>query len=112
MHSIDTKKIKDLISILDEMNINFSQYKELNSAFNARKLNAYFYIYGKSKDSKIQKKAKQYIKKERKKVLKDKRISKKTKYGICLSFINLKIISCLYIFKDIAENIKIKKVKK
>lgn len=95
LHTVKDKTINDLLTIIDNMNKNLINYGELKAPLMARTLNANFYIYNRSNNMSIKENSKKYIVNHRKEVLKDKNISKKTKYGIIISLISFKLLNWL-----------------
>lgn len=95
LHTVKDKTINDLLTIIDNMNKNLISYGELKAPLMARTLNANFYIYNRSTNKDIKENSKKYIIENRKKVLKDSNISKKTKYGIIISLVSFKLVNLL-----------------
>lgn len=95
LHSVKDKTINDLLTIIENMNDNLKNYDELKAPLQARILNANFYIYNRSNNISIKENSKKYIVNHRNEVLKDKNISKKTKYGIIISLISFKLLNWL-----------------
>lgn len=95
LHTVKDKTINDLLTIIDNMNKNLINYGELKAPLMARTLNANFYIYNRSTNKDIKENSKKYIIENRKNVLKDSNISKKTKYGIIISLVSFKLVNLL-----------------
>lgn len=95
LHTVKDKTINDLLTIIDNMNKNLISYGELKAPLMARTLNANFYIYNRSTNKDIKENSKKYIIENRKNVLKDSNISKKTKYGIIISLVSFKLVNLL-----------------
>lgn len=95
LHTVKDKTINDLLTIIDNMNKNLINYSELKAPLMARTLNANFYIYNRSTNKVIKENSKKYIIDNRKNVLKDSNISKKTKYGIIISLVSFKLVNLL-----------------
>lgn len=95
LHTVKDKTINDLLTIIDNMNKNLINYSELKAPLMARTLNANFYIYNRSTNKDIKENSKKYIIDNRKNVLKDSNISKKTKYGIIISLVSFKLVNLL-----------------
>ena len=95
LHTVKDKTINDLLTIIDNMNKNLINYGELKAPLMARTLNANFYIYNHSTNKDIKENSKKYIIENRKNVLKDSNISKKTKYGIIISLVSFKLVNLL-----------------
>lgn len=95
LHTVKDKTINDLLTIIDNMNKNLINYGELKAPLMARTLNANFYIYNRSTNKDIKEDSKKYIIENRKNVLKDSNISKKTKYGIIISLVSFKLVNLL-----------------
>lgn len=98
IHKKFSKENAKVISILDEMEKKVLQiYPDLESAFYIRKMNAYFYILRNvKKNSELYLEARQFILKNRKKVLAIKDVPRKTKWGIYLSYINFRLIKPIF----------------
>lgn len=99
LHKVNDRVISDLISVINDLNSNLNEYKELESAVLARTINAHFYIIRNSDNKELMKISKDFIVKNRGAVLKDKEISKKTRYGIYLSYFGFKVVNLMYFLK-------------
>ena len=99
LHTVKDKTIEDLLFIANNMYSSLEKYEGLKSAVLARLINAHFYVYNRTKNEKYKQDSKEFIIKNRKKVLKDKNISLKTKCGIILSYISFSLMSKIYKLK-------------
>ena len=98
IHKQFSKENAKVIFILNEMETKVLQiYPDLESAFSIRKMNAYFYVLRNvKKNTEFYFEAKQFILKNRKKMLTILDIPKKTKWGIYISYINFQLIKPLF----------------
>ncbi len=96
IHTNNEKKIEDLYSVSQEMSRNLSQIYNLDKALNARLINIYFYICRESSNELRKKECYKQIKKMRKKVLRDKNSSFKTKVGILSSYFGIKFTNLIF----------------
>lgn len=106
LHQINEKKIEDLIHVINNMNYDLKENVLLEKSILARTINAHFYIYRNSNNKKIKELSKIFIKENRKRVLADKKITKKTRMGIIVSFISFNLVNYIFRAKEIINNKK------
>lgn len=107
LHQINMKKLNDLKYVISYINDDLGATDKYKKSILARTINAYFYIYRNVKDAEIKKESKNFILNNRRKVLLDKKISKKTKIGLILSYISFDLVNLIFKTK---EYIKIKNI--
>lgn len=99
-HNTFSEKNILVLEILDELEQNITKItKKLSNAILARKMNANFYILRNTKKDSVEYiNAKRFIKNNRFKVLKNKKISKKLFFGIMISYLSFDLISPFFNF--------------
>ena len=104
LHQINDKKINDLLHTMTDINLYFKNKPEYKNSILAREINAHFYIYRNSNNKALKSSSKEFIKKNRKTVLFDSNITKKTKYGLLLSYISFSLVNHIFYAKEIIKN--------
>ena len=100
VHTKNEKRIYDLKICLQELEEFVKKNPIYKQSYLNRKISALFYIYRESNNSETKKWSKNEIKKYRRKVLYDKKSSKKNKIGIIISYISFNLVNYLYKLRD------------
>lgn len=101
LHEANEKKINDILTNLNEINQYLCEDTKFEKSKLARSINIYFYIYRETNNKLLKKEMKKLIKINRKLVLQDECINKKTKIGIIISFISFPLVNILFRIKTL-----------
>lgn len=100
LHQKNEKLVNDLFYIIEDLATDLKLYNELHQAIICRSINAYFYIYRNTSNKNLKKECINYIRTNRREAIRDNNISKKTKYGLYISFISFNLVNIIYKIKN------------